>query len=440
MAWLFLPGRTAWTLLSGWLLLFLAGILLATLHAAFLAAGAADPSRLTEKFPGARARLSRWLARWDILRHALLIASMTVNVLLIAGAVRLLFAPGRSPSWPLLAAAGLVVVLLFPMLLVILPRALSRNFADRICIVFLPTAILLTRLVWPLAWVLRGIEQYWHAHLSRRSDEDDHPTPEEAIRSLVNQVDSMNLEEEEREIIRSVFEFGETITREIMVPRIDMEGLEDVESIEACIRQTRDSGHSRFPVFHENLDDILGMVHVKDLLHWYADQQGSQRVINIAKTIPFVPESMPINDLLQLLRTEQAQMAIVVDEYGGTAGLVTVEDIIEELVGEIQDEYDRDETTVRRLSDGSAMLDARRSVEETNERLNIHIPTGEEYDSLGGYLFHELERIPRPGETIEKGDFRITVQTASARRLHKLRIQARRPGEHPGHGADRTTD
>ncbi|NCC52292.1 MAG: DUF21 domain-containing protein [Spartobacteria bacterium] len=409
--------------LSVWIFSFVGAIICSTLHSAFAATGVADAARLAEKYPKSSRHLEKWVPRWDMLRKSALSLSMLMNVLAVLTAVPLLTPNGGTVLWPHWLAAGLVALLLFPLGLFILPHALAAGFADRISIVFLPVVILLCRILWPLSWLLVRSERFLLAHLLKRSDEDDHPTPEEAIRSLVNRADAIDLDEEEREIIRSVFEFGETITREIMVPRIDMEGMEDLLTIEACVKRTQESRHSRFPVFHESMDDIQGIVHVKDLLHQFAAGYGTQRIISIAKTVPFVPESMPINDLLQLLRNEQAQMAVVVDEYGGTAGLVTVEDIIEELVGEIEDEYDVAESAVRRLSDGSSILDARLSVDEANELLGVHVPTSDEYDSLGGYVFHALGRIPRAGETMAGVDFRITVQTASPRRLHNLRIQ-----------------
>jgi CBS domain containing-hemolysin-like protein len=212
-----------------------------------------------------------------------------------------------------------------------------------------------------------------------------------------------------------------------MIPRVDMEGIEDTETIETGVEHIKDSSYSRFPVYHDSMDDILGIVHVKDLLRLLSEQRGNQRIINVAKPLPFVPESMPINDLLQLMRTEQAQLAIVVDEYGGTAGLVTLEDVIEELVGEIRDEYDSEEKSFQRLSDGSAILQARVLVEDANEALDIHIPTSEEYDSLGGYIFHSLGRVPRPGETVSGRDFCITIQAANVRQIHTIRIQRQQP-------------
>ncbi len=207
-----------------------------------------------------------------------------------------------------------------------------------------------------------------------------------------------------------------------MTPRIDAESLEDTLTIEECVSEIKKSSHSRFPIFHETMDHIQGMVHVKDLLRLLSEGKGDGPVIQAVNESTFVPESMPINDLLNLMRTEQIQLAIVVDEYGGTAGLVTIEDIIEELVGEIQDEYDHEEEHIHRLSGGSVILDARTPVDKANKLLDLTIPEKEEYDSIGGYVFHVMGKIPRPGEVLDNDAYTITIQTANSHRLHTVRI------------------
>jgi len=393
---------------------------LAILFHAFTLSGRAGPSRLEEKFPNHRRRLQRWAPRWEILRLSLLSALRLCEI----GAL-ILFAIAvarNATSAALLSVAVLLLVLIVA--LDLLPVSIAESYADRISLLFLPLAAFLARIFWPLARLLQGIQRRLTARIRSRADAEDHPSPEDAIRSLLgSQTHADDLEEEEREIIRSVFEFGETVAREIMTPRVDIEGVEDNDTIAACIERIKDSRHSRFPVFHENPDDVRGVIHVKDLLRLSSEGQDKTPVIRILKPLPFVPESMPINDLLQLLRAQQAQMAIVVDEYGGTAGLVTVEDILEELVGEIHDEYDTRDSTIHRLSDGSSVLSARLPVEEANKLLSVHIPVSDEYDSLGGYIFQALGRIPRAGETLEGGDFHLTVQAADQRQIHLVRIR-----------------
>ena len=247
---------------------------------------------------------------------------------------------------------------------------------------------------------------------------------------MVEQTDDEDLEEEEREIIKSVFEFGEKVSREIMTPRVDIIGLEDDLSVSQCIEQIKDANFSRFPIFHETMDDIRGTIHVKELLRCLNDKKGSQNISSLLKKKPtFVPESMPINDLLKLLQEQQTQMAVIVDEYGGTAGLVSIEDIIEELVGEIEDEFDEQDTKVQALPDGSFLIDARLPVHEVNEQLNLNIPEQDEYDSAGGFVFHELGRIPNIGEVITSADCDIIIHNATARQLIDLKIVPRANGE-----------
>lgn len=396
------------------------GALFATLRSAFTLTVRAGLLRLASRKPALKDRLNKWGPRWNLLRAALLIFAMLMEVLAIGSAWYLI--GGKLVT--ALDFAGLFgIMLLFTFALEVLPLALSESYADRFTLIFLPVAIGLAVASFPLAWPLARIEERLRARLLRSSDEDDRPTTEDAIRSLVSAPGATSLDEEERDIIRSVFEFGETVTREIMTPRVDVDGVDGQRSVRECIRDVLESHYSRLPVFIESLDDVQGTVHVKDLLRSLHETDGSARVLTLAKPAPFVPETMPINDLLQLLRSQQAAMAIVVDEYGGMAGLVTIEDIIEELVGDIQDEYDNEEKHIRRLSDGTAIVNARVPVYEANDALGIHVPESDEYDSIGGYVFSELGRIPRPGEIVAGPGFRITVQAADARTVQTLHIQ-----------------
>ncbi|HSR88216.1 MAG TPA: hemolysin family protein, partial [Pontiella sp.] len=235
------------------------------------------------------------------------------------------------------------------------------------------------------------------------------------------------LEEEEREIIRSVFEFGETVAREIMTPRIDISGIKDTLNVDQCISQIKESRHSRFPVYHENIDDVVGVVHVKDLLRLVAESKGETPITQLAKRIDFVPETMPLNDLLQLMKKSRSQIVLVVDEYGGTEGLVTMEDVIEELVGEIEDEYDLEEKEYHRRPDGSIMVKARMPIDELNEALDARLPESEEYDSLGGYVYSELGRIPKIGETLEASGYTLRVHAATQRQIEIIHMIPLRP-------------
>ena len=239
---------------------------------------------------------------------------------------------------------------------------------------------------------------------------------------MVDQADEEEIENEEREMIKSVFSFGDTIARESMTPRIEIIGLENTLSIGQSCEAIKASPYSRFPVYHETLDNVCGFVHVKDLLRLFRDGQEDIPTGEVAKPLIFVSEELPISELLRQLRTAQEQIAILIDEYGGTAGLITMEDILEELVGEIHDEYDKDPIMMESLPDGSTVLDARMPVDEANQCLNLTIPSSDEYDSLGGYLYHAFGRIPETGESIECGNAIFRIRSASARKIQAVEV------------------
>lgn len=416
--------------LALYVILIIIGGLLAIVREATYRTGQAGPERLAEKYPKKARQLRYWSGHWDQLSNTLWLLSMLLDIGVITLAVFMSIGETATPHNWATPVFLLITAALFMLTLHVLPRSLSAGYAHRITLGLLPATILLTRLFFPLVAPLSFWEKRLRQHFVSESDDEDRPSTEDAIRNLVDSSDGdMALDEEEKEIIRSVFEFGETVTREIMQPRVDMEGFEDHFSVDHCATEVKKLSHSRFPVYHENMDDIRGVVHVRDLLRALNEDRKEQQVISLAKPLPFVPESMPINDLLQMMRRQQAQMAVVVDEYGGTAGLVTVEDIVEELVGDIQDEFDTETEGLQRLPDGTAIAEAWLPVDDTNELLSTHIPISEEYDSLGGFLLHSLGRIPRSGEQLEGCDFHITVQTANPRKVDSVRIKPLHPPE-----------
>ncbi|MDH3982186.1 MAG: hemolysin family protein [Kiritimatiellaceae bacterium] len=375
--------------------------------------GDAGLPRLIEREERRVKLLEFWQHRWDLL-------SKTARLLLTQAAIAtfIFFYLGLKDCEPLFMMGSLFFLSMVYMLVArIIPHVLSESYADRISLAALPIIGILTLLMYAFVWPLQFIENHLLKHAMSSSDDDDRPSTEDEIKSLIEETDEEALEEEEREIIRSVFEFGETVAREIMIPRIDISGIKDTLSVTECIEQVKESRHSRFPVYHENIDDVVGMVHVKELLKLVAKGECDTPVGQLAKKIDYVPETMPLNDLLQLMKKAHAQMVLVVDEYGGTEGLVTMEDVIEELVGEIEDEYDLKENELHRRADGSVMVQARMPIYELNEELETKLPENEEYDSLGGFIFSELGRIPKPGETLEAPGYTLRIHSATQRQI-----------------------
>jgi putative hemolysin len=397
--------------------LFLACIL-ASVFTSLRATGDAGLPRLIDRDGRHTKRLEFWRRRW-----ALLCKTARLFLTLTALATFVLFYLALKNCAPWFMATALFFLSLFYMLVVrVIPHVLSESYADRISLAALPFVGALTLLMYVFVWPLQFIEDHLLHHAMSASDDDDRPSPEDEIKSLIEETDDEDLEEEEREIIRSVFEFGDTVAREIMTPRIDISGLKDTLTVDECIGLVKESRHSRFPVYHENIDDVVGMVHVKDLLRLCAGDEGATPISRLVKKIDFVPETMPINDLMQLMKRTRAQMVLVVDEYGGTEGLVSMEDIIEELVGEIEDEYDLKERELHRRPDGSVMVQARMPIDEINDELIAKLPESDEYDSLGGYIFSVLGRIPVAGETLEAPGYTLRIHSATRRQIQVVHM------------------
>ena len=398
--------------------LLLAGFC-SVLFAAFRETGNAGITRLEDKKPAAKVRLEYWAPRWNLLCTTLRFC-LTLFELAAAGLALNTFTLTSPLQW---AGLLLIMALLYMTFIRVIPFVFAESYADRLSLTFLPLTIGLTRVLTPLVWPVYAMERGLLAHALSTSDEDDRPTAEEEIMTLVEESAEAELEEEERDIIRSVFEFGETVAREIMTPRVDIEGIKDDVTVDQCIEKVKHSRHSRFPVYCETIDDVRGVIHVKDLLRLIAQDQENHSVTDITKKMSLVPETMPINDLLKLMQRKNSQMALVVDEYGGTAGIVSMEDIIEELVGEIHDEYDLTEKEIQKRSDGTILVKANLAVDDLNEELHLHIPESDEYDSIGGYVISELGTIPKPGDTLAATGLEIIIQSATPRRINTLLLK-----------------
>jgi magnesium and cobalt transporter len=228
---------------------------------------------------------------------------------------------------------------------------------------------------------------------------------------------------QEGELIESIFEFRDTLVREIMVPRLEMVGVERHTPLHQIIALVRECGHSRFPVFVGDIDHIKGILLAKDLLVFWQTPEDTWDLDRVLRPAYFIPESKKISDLLRDLVERKTQIAIVIDEYGGTAGLITLEDILEEIVGEIYDEYDRQEPRLIPQEDGSVLVDARLDVEELLDHFDLERPEGK-FESVGGLLIHLLGRVPQVSDRVEIQNLELSVLSADERRAKQ--VQARR--------------
>ena len=278
------------------------------------------------------------------------------------------------------------------------------------------------------------------------SDEEFKAQKEEELRSLVDSEGETGvLDEGERDMIQGVFGFHDRVVREVMVPRVDISAVEISGTVSDLLNTIRDQGHTRVPVYEESLDSIKGILYAKDLLQLLempgaVDSQTPMR--RLVSEVPtgdaeglqllhepfYVPETRKIDQLLRDLRQARTRLAIVVDEYGGTAGLVTTEDLVEEIVGELQDEYDAEETLYHWQPDEVLVVNPRINIEELNELLASDLPS-EGFDTLGGFIYDHLGHVPDAGQSIVVPGFEITILTVDGQRISEVQMKRRPNGE-----------
>ena len=247
----------------------------------------------------------------------------------------------------------------------------------------------------------------------------DGPGDRAELRGLVDYLERRNgIEPGERDMVRSVFELGDTIVREVMVPRTDMVFIEADKTVEQALSLALRSGFSRIPVVGENEDDVVGVAYLKDIVAWSHEHPGAEateKVATVIRPASYVPDSKPVDELLRQMQAQRSHVAIVIDEYGGTAGLVTIEDILEEIVGEITDEYDNEQPPVEWLSDGSARVTARLSATELGELFGVNLED-EDVETVAGLLAQALGRVPIAGSAATVRGLRLTAENLAGRR------------------------
>jgi len=249
---------------------------------------------------------------------------------------------------------------------------------------------------------------------------------EEEIQSLIAEGEQEGvINREEHDMIDAVLDLNDTRVREILVPRTEVVALEHETRLSDVLGTIIAAGHSRIPVFKGDLDHIVGILYAKDLLRLWGEDPEEINLERLCRKAYFIPETKTLADLLKEFKTRQVHMAVAVDEYGGTSGIVTIEDILEEIVGEIQDEYDPTETpAMTPMEDGSIVFDARSHIEDVEDELGIELPRGE-YDTLGGFFSHLLGHVPLKGEKGRYGPLVFTVEEGDARRVLTIRVQTR---------------
>ena len=312
----------------------------------------------------------------------------------------------------------------FTLLYFVIVEAMSKTFAvlhsDRVALSLAPVVYWLSRVLRYPTKFLIGLA---NVLLPGRGLRSGPFVSEEEIRAMAEAGSEEGaIEEGEKELIHSIFEFGDAIVREVMTPQPDIVAAEVSQSLDEVLDLVIKHGYSRIPVYRESMQEIVGILYAKDVLRQIHSGKDRKGLKDLARKAYFVPESKKLAELLKEMQREKVHVAIVVDEYGAVAGLVTLEDLLEEIVGEITDEYDREEPQVEPGEDGSFLVNARLPVDELNELLDVELPQ-EEWDSVGGLMMGVLGRLPQQDESVEVNGLRFTAERVQGRRIAKVLVE-----------------
>ena len=338
------------------------------------------------------------------------------------------FAWSKPLEFLLAFAIGGALVSIFT---VAIPVSWARYGRERLLVWSLPVLEGLSYLLWPVIAILQGIDPI----VRRLSGVDLQPEEENAITeevlSVVEEHDGgHSVDDAQKEMLEAVFELPTTTAGGIMTPRTDIRGLEVTSDLDTVLSTIQQFGHSRIPVYEEHMDNVVGILYAKDLIPYVGRSDTSD--FDLSQTIRgayMVPESKSVRDLLSEFKARKVHIAIILDEYGGTAGLVTIEDILEEIVGEIQDEYEPqdEEPHLDWIDHSSAEVDARMHIDDFNDEIEANLSEDEDYETIGGFVFATLGHIPEEGESFENDGLRFTVTEAERTKIRKLRVERLSP-------------
>ncbi|GAB3161286.1 hemolysin family protein [Microbispora hainanensis] len=418
---------------DGWLLsavvLIVAGGLLASAETALTRISRVRAEEFVKEGRRGAVRLQAIVA--DPPRYLNLVLLLRLSCELVATVITtLLFIDWLGDRGQAYALAAVVMILVSYVIVGVMPRTLGRQHAEVVALASAPIVYGLTRIFGPLPELLILLG---NALTPGKGFREGPFTSEAELRDLVDLAEQRRvIEPDEREMIHSVFELGDTLVREVMVPRTDMVFIERGKTLHQALSLALRSGFSRIPVMGENEDDVVGIAYLKDIVRRIQDTgDGGTRVDELMRPATYVPESKPIDELLREMQARQIHLAIVIDEYGGTAGLVTIEDVIEEIVGEIADEYDQEAPRVEWLDDGAVRVTARLPVDELGELFDREIEV-DDVDTVGGLLAHALGRVPIAGSEAVVGGLRLTAENLAGRRNRISTVVVRR--EEPATG------
>jgi CBS domain containing-hemolysin-like protein len=369
---------------------------------------------LREGRPGAQAL---WTIMADRPRYTNLLLLLRLSCELTATVLVTIVARDQfGARWPVPLLTVLLMIVVCYAVIGVGPRTLGRQHFNQVALAGAGAVRMLGRLFNPLASLLTLLG---NAITPGRGLRDGPFSSEVELRELVDMAEQRGVvEHDERQMIQSVFELGRTIAREVMVPRTEIVYIERGKTIRQGLALALRSGFSRIPVTGENLDDIVGVVYLKDMARRAQDPERARTTLveEVMREVAYVPESKPVDELLREMQAKRSHIAIVIDEYGGTAGLITIEDILEEIVGEITDEYDVERPPIERIDNDTARVTARLAVEDLGELFGIELPDRDDVETVGGLLAEALGRVPLPGAKAVVHGLELTAEDVGGRR------------------------
>ncbi|NCO23551.1 MAG: hemolysin [Candidatus Infernicultor aquiphilus] len=322
--------------------------------------------------------------------------------------------------------AGGIMIFMILVFGEIVPKSLAISNAETIAKKIARPVEIISSFLFPLILFFKIIINALYYFYDKKRVKEKKEITEEDLITLINVgKDEGVIEEEEKKMIRNIFEFGDTMVKEVMVPRVDMACISSNAKLDSILNLIKKIGHSRTPVYKETIDNIIGILYTKDLLAVYEQWYKSKEKFDLKKIIRrayFVPENKKIDDLLDIFQRDKIQIAIAIDEYGGTAGLVTMEDVVEEIVGEIIDEYDKETKLYEIIDNNTVIADGIISIDKINELLNIEIPEND-FETLGGFIYDLIGRVPNKNETIAYKNIQITIEQVVKNRIIRVIIK-----------------
>lgn len=377
-----------------------------------------------------RARLAlKMLSAPQELMIKLLVSSSFCNVLVALFALRIAWRAYPEGTGRMIAAGVglLIVAIMIAILTRLLPRIyVAHDPVSAVVAVARPVYVLFL----PLYPFVKGVYVLTQGLFLAGAQAREMVLKAGQLRAIAKaEGEGAGIGSDEQDMINGIFEMRDTLAREVMVPRIDMVCAEATTTVDEAMKVISEGGHSRIPVYNKTVDNIIGILHARDLMGVIAGGEVTSPISGMLRNAYFIPESMKVDSLLKELRKRKTHMAIVVDEFGGVVGLVTLEDVLEEIVGEIYDEYEEEEKLVQVVNPDEVLVDGKTHIEELNEILGTELTKEEDYDTIAGYLYNLLGKVPSQGDEFEADGLRFVVDRVAGQRIERVRIIAEGLGE-----------